>query len=84
MAEFTLPPTVKPVIGPSANNKSFELFKTAGAVVPLAASDQASVAVLQKQLGASIGTATVVAGVLQVSLSKASESRCSLSRASLR
>jgi hypothetical protein len=64
MAEIKLPPTVTPVIGPTANNKSFELFQSANEVVPLAASDKTSVEALQKHLGASIGTASVVAGVL--------------------
>src|ERR1039457_3407899 len=78
MPKFTLPPNVTHVIGPSADNKEYELFLTPGAVVPLAAADKGSVEALGKQLGASIGRATVTGGVLHVSLSRAAESRCSL------
>ena len=78
MAEFTLPATVKPVIGPSANSKTYELFQNGTSVVPLASGDQTSVETLAKQVGASIGSATVAGGVLQINLTKAAEGRCSL------
>lgn len=79
MAEFKLPTNVHPVIGASAENKSFELFRSGNNVVPLTGSDKSSIEALHKQLGAPVGTATVVGGVLRVSLTKAAEGRCTLS-----
>jgi hypothetical protein len=78
MADIKLSTDVKPAIGATANNKSYELFQSGTEVVPLASGDHTSVAALTKQVGTSIGSATVVGGVLQLSLSKAAEGRCSL------
>ena len=78
MAAINIPSEVKPVIGATANNKTYQLFQSANEVVPLASGDTASISSLSKQLGASLGTATVAGGVLHISLAKAAEGRCSL------
>jgi hypothetical protein len=82
MVDLTLSTTVHsvtPVVG--GTGKTLHLFISGQNVVPVAATDDVSVQALKKQLGAAIGTATVVGGVVNIKLSAAAEGRCHLARA---